>query len=94
MVGQTELRRIQERKEWLKAASELHRCVIALEGVELERRLHWLDRAVALVQRARPLLPIAAGLAGFIAVRRGGTLFRLVGKATVGLKLLRRVTGW
>jgi hypothetical protein len=89
MVGQTELRRIHERKEWLKTASELHRCVIALEGSELERRLRWLDRAVALVQRARPLLPIAAGLAGFIAVRRGGTFFRLVGKAAVGWKLVR-----
>ncbi len=93
MVGQKQLGQIRERKEWLKASSELHRCVIALEGSELGRRLRWLDRGVALVQRARPLLPLAAGLAGFIAVRRGGKLFRLVGKATVGWRLLRGLTG-
>ena len=92
---------LQFRKQVLLRESELHRAALKAELAGLEEATAWIDGAIGIARRARPLVVGLSAVAGLLLAsslkgsRGGGGFFgRLLRWGPVAYKIWRTVSGW
>ena len=78
MFSDRALTELETRRQQLIAAAENHRNRLRRDVATLAHALGWLDAAADWLQRARPLLWVAAPAAGYLLARRARTVLRLL----------------
>lgn len=76
MFSSRTLGELETRRQSLIVAAADHRARLHHDWSRLADSLSWLDRAVHWAREARPLLWIAAPMAGYTLARRGRVLLR------------------
>ena len=77
MFSTRALAELEVRRQLLIATADAQRMLFQGHLQELANALGWVDRAAAGLRRFRSLLWIVAPAAGYLAVRRAGTLLRV-----------------
>jgi hypothetical protein len=94
MAKLSSLKNLAAQKSLVQAESEHYRTSLLVEWDGLKRDTAWAGRSMDWVHRYRPLiLIVAAPLVGFLMVRRGGTIKRLLVGGIAVFNLLRRTKG-
>ena len=87
MVPEQKLSALQERKELLVAQCDLHRGIIRVEMARTSESFGWIGRARQALEKARPWVPLAAPVVGFVLARNWRALLKLSG-SSIGWKLI------
>jgi hypothetical protein len=94
MAELSPLKNLAAQKSLLQAESELYRTSIRVELDGLKRDTAWAGRSMDWVHRYRPLiLLVAAPLFGFLMVRSGGGVKRLLLGALAAFRIFQRTRG-
>ena len=93
MAQDSELTRLEQRRLVLLARCEQYRQDLGAELDDLRPTVIWVERGYTIFQRVRSLWPIAATAAGFLFIRKGGSIFRNAGKILSVYRLARRLFG-
>ncbi len=95
MFGNRDLELLEERRQNLLLQSELHRRLLALDWASTRASGWWLEAGAGWLRKLRPLLLVAAPLAGFWFVRKKAGdkpagFTRLWERLALGLTLYQR----
>ena len=90
MFGQTRLKELRSRKELLLVQADAHRQLITLDAQNVVHALRWLDSVHRAWQRFKPLMRMAAPVAGFYMARKGRSLWRWAALLVEGGRWVRR----